>query len=272
VLVGLTNQHTTPLQKPPSPNSDSNLHGSPDLNSNSANLLSSLSSFPLLRQISPKPRSQPGGFSYGQGVRANPNASLLFNYYVSQTAHQICAAPVHNNPFLNIVLPIAFSDHVVMNSVLAIAGAHLRFDETLNQETVTATWSHHSLVLRDLQLELSRSQLDQENEKLRMLLIILLLCMVEVGFVYSFSSPIIYHQLHFILYLVVYIRKFSRHIHAPLKCRSRTRPIHYIQASGNRDHQTSRPLEFPARNVFLHGLGRNHNSPGHIRNPEPKPE
>jgi len=186
VLVGLANQHTCPLKRLPS------------LNSDSTNLFRDLSSFPLLRQIPTKPCSRPGDFSYGKKVLANPNASLLFNYYVSQTAHQIVAAPVHNNPFLNIVLPIAFSDHVVMNSVLAIAGAHLRFDETLDQETVTATWSHHSLVLHDLQLELSRSQLDQENETLRLLLVILLLCMVEASFVSSFSSPIIYHQLQFI--------------------------------------------------------------------------
>ncbi|KAH8656550.1 fungal-specific transcription factor domain-containing protein [Tricladium varicosporioides] len=104
---------------------------------------------------------------------------MLFNYYVSETALQIVASPGIKNPFLNIVLPLAFSDQLVMNGVLALAGAHIRYDESLNEQTVAATWSHHSQVLRDLQIALSRNQLDQERETLRILLVITILCIIE---------------------------------------------------------------------------------------------
>ena len=138
------------------------------------------SSSPFM-SISNRPWYKGLSVSLSQSPRLDSSASLLFNHYISETAHSISFTPNNKNPFLHLVLPLAFTDQSIMNCVLAIGGAHLRFDKTLSAETVSATWSHHLLVIRDLQVALSQGSLEQEKETLRMLLIILLLCMVEVS-------------------------------------------------------------------------------------------
>lgn len=81
------------------------------------------------------------------------------------------------NIFLSYILPLSFSNDLVMNCVLAISGADLCYQETVDSTTVSTTYSHYSLVLRGLQTAVSAVQ--APKELLHLLLITLLLSVVE---------------------------------------------------------------------------------------------
>lgn len=121
------------------------------------------------------------GISYTRDSLVTSSSRLLFDRYLSQTSKQLGVTLVSKNPFVYYVLPLAFSNELIMNCVLALSGAHLCYDEAVDTAIISATWSHYSHVLRGLQTALSNSTHGDGRETLHLLLITLLLCMVDVG-------------------------------------------------------------------------------------------
>jgi hypothetical protein len=117
-------------------------------------------------------------FSYKSNSLASPKSRWLFERYVSRTAVQFGIITPERNPFIHCVLPLAFSDELVMNSILALAGAEL--GEEIGATTVSTTWKHYTLVLRDLQACMSESLDGQEKKRFHLLLVTLFLGLVEV--------------------------------------------------------------------------------------------
>ena len=66
-----------------------------------------------------------------------------------------------------------------MNCVLALAG--VEFGEEIGATTVSTTWKHYSIVLRDLRSSVSRGMHGQERKCLHLLLVTLFLGMIEVS-------------------------------------------------------------------------------------------
>jgi len=86
-----------------------------------------------------------------------------------------------SNPIGHYVLPLAHSNELVMNGLLAAAGSGLCYEQSVDSSIVSATWSHYSFVLRGLQTALSSKIPAKLDESLHFLLVIFNLCMVEVG-------------------------------------------------------------------------------------------
>jgi hypothetical protein len=115
----------------------------------------------------------------------DPTSRLLFEHYVNKTSHQLSAIRGPGNPFITCVLPLALADSTIMDSVLAISGAHLC--ATTSEPVVNLAFStHYALVVRQFKHNLT--QLASGNvpngkslKPVNLLLTALMLCQVEVS-------------------------------------------------------------------------------------------
>ncbi|KAG0649106.1 Sterol uptake control 2 [Hyphodiscus hymeniophilus] len=113
--------------------------------------------------------------SYSREFLNNPNSRLLFDRYLSRTSVQLGIISPKGNPFIHCVLPLAFSDKLVMNCILALAG--VEYGEEIPAVTVPTIWKHYSLVLRDLKASVSQGM--QEEKRLHLLLVTIFLAIFE---------------------------------------------------------------------------------------------
>jgi hypothetical protein len=124
---------------------------------------------------------QQWSLSYKRDSLLYPSSRLLFDRYLSKTSNDLGIITAGRNPFIHCVLPLAFSDELVMNCVLALAGVNLSEDVDATDPAITpTTWKHYSLVLSDLQLSISGGANCQERSRFHLLLVTLFLCLVEV--------------------------------------------------------------------------------------------
>lgn len=126
---------------------------------------------------------------YEKNERLTPKSGQLFDGYLSNTATQLGVLPDKTNHFIYCILPLAFSDKLVMNCVLALAGAHIGCFDAVDEEAALATSKHYSSALHDLQLALCSEQKAKERNPLQLLLITSLLCKVEVGIPFPLQNP-----------------------------------------------------------------------------------
>jgi hypothetical protein len=68
-----------------------------------------------------------------------------------------------------------------MNCILALSGAYSLHDDAVDSSVISATWSHYSLVLRDLRVAMSQHTHGIGVETLHLLLITVFLSLVDVG-------------------------------------------------------------------------------------------
>ena len=109
-----------------------------------------------------------------------PASRILLEYYFSETAHRLSIIRGSGSPYLTCVLPLAQSDPMVMDSVLALSGAHLC--HTMNESDLrSASSMHYALALHQLRHELTRVASGEPSDPVRLLLTILLLVYTEVS-------------------------------------------------------------------------------------------
>lgn len=70
-----------------------------------------------------------------------------------------------------------------MNCILALAGAEL--GEDIGAATVSTTWKHYTLVLRDLQASVSQDMHGKEKRRFQLLMVTIFLGLVEVKWRYT---------------------------------------------------------------------------------------
>ncbi|KAI6750759.1 hypothetical protein HG530_014209 [Fusarium avenaceum] len=106
----------------------------------------------------PSSLSPCAALTYGNLAYLSAQSRPLYQQYLDFTADMLTRGPtVDGNPFINYLLPLAAKDQLVLDCVLAIAGAHL----TINDTTVAGrglevvTRSHFARVLAGLQKLLS---------------------------------------------------------------------------------------------------------------------
>ena len=109
-----------------------------------------------------------------------PASRTLLEYYFNETAHRLSIVQGPGSPYLICVLPLAQSDSMVMDSVLALSGAHLCC-MTDGSDTRSASSMHYALALRHLKHELTRVASGEPSDPVRLLLTILLLGYAEVN-------------------------------------------------------------------------------------------
>ncbi|KAL9567409.1 hypothetical protein ACKAV7_008484 [Fusarium commune] len=99
-------------------------------------------------------------------------SSTLFEHYLTQTAALLVPLPMSHNPFIRLILPVAFSDDLVMHSILALSGSHLGHQQVNSVEIQHATWRHYLVVIRSLRSEIQDhgAVSDNPDKTLRLLM------------------------------------------------------------------------------------------------------
>jgi len=113
----------------------------------------------------------------------SPASRILFDRYVSQTSKDLGATAKESNPFIGYVLPLALSDNLYMNCILALSGSDLSVDDMIDPSSMSATWSHYSHAVRGLHSQLSNLAPGDIQQALHLLFLTLGLMHVEVSLV-----------------------------------------------------------------------------------------
>lgn len=109
-----------------------------------------------------------------------PESYLLLRHYLCETGAMLAAQPLHKNPFITHVAPLAYMDDLLMHAVLALSGTHLAFGNGSDDGTQTAALCHYSTVISGLRQRADLFQVQDIQKSVRMLLILLVMCHYEV--------------------------------------------------------------------------------------------
>ncbi|KAJ3538856.1 hypothetical protein NM208_g5724 [Fusarium decemcellulare] len=123
----------------------------------------------------PQPALNYGTLSNLSGV-----AKYVYKQYWLFTADTLVKGPsTDGNPFITYVLPLAASDELVMDIVLALGGAHLSVNDVNAKHLEVVTRSHYASVLAGLRHLINQDEFDTPTGKIRVLVLLLLLCVFE---------------------------------------------------------------------------------------------
>lgn len=106
-------------------------------------------------------------------------SSLLFTHYLTKTANLLSTSAHGRNPFLTLIVPLCCNDDLLMHSLLALSGAHLK---TLSPgiEVYLATYRHYSIVIRTIRDCVPNHTTMDVPQALRMSLALMMLSFFEV--------------------------------------------------------------------------------------------
>ncbi|KAK5057764.1 hypothetical protein LTR84_011765 [Exophiala bonariae] len=109
-----------------------------------------------------------------------PHSVLLLQHYLEDTACFLVPKIRTRNPFITQVLPLAYSDDLLMHAVMSLSGTHLSYQQKDNLDVQLATRKHYSLLLRGLRKAFADEAKQPCSERsLRLLVILVVLCHVE---------------------------------------------------------------------------------------------
>lgn len=112
----------------------------------------------------------------------SPHSSLLLQHYLEETSAFLVAKPAQFNPYVTIVVPLAYSDDLLMHAVLALSGTQLSFRKARDYHIHLATRRHYSEALRMLDTIVAQQSVCEDVQRaLRIALVSLILCYVEVS-------------------------------------------------------------------------------------------
>ena len=136
--------------------------------------------------MSPRPASQirlPEMF--GTVSLKDPSSRILFEHYIDNTSQLLCTIQGPENPFITCVMPLARTDSMIMDCVLAISGAHLVCG-TSGADIQLASLTHYALALRQFKHALTKTVSGKVLKPVNLLLTALMLCLVEVSIAFPF--------------------------------------------------------------------------------------
>jgi hypothetical protein len=115
-----------------------------------------------------------------------PDSSRILHHYIAGTGRVGSSSPAPRNPYLTVVLPVAYIDDLLFHCVVAIGGAHLDSRQSAANaptpgSTSSVTMYHYSHVLRKLHTAISGLQRDDTGQVLRVLLALVLTASYEVS-------------------------------------------------------------------------------------------
>lgn len=132
--------------------------------------------------------------TFGTLSNLSSSSRPLYDQYLDMTAELLARGPsADGNPFINYVLPLAASDSLVMDCVLAIGGAHMAVLEPDRPQLEVMTRRHYARLLEGLRKALSSDTVcpfgeRDEDKKLYTLMILIMLCIFEVSPLYNSLS------------------------------------------------------------------------------------
>lgn len=121
---------------------------------------------------------------YGGDERAcglTPQSVLLLRHYLCHTASYFAMRALEENPFVSVLLPLGYTDDLLMHGLLALIGAHLAYKEPASTEVAIATRMHYSKMISGLRSEFINLQDGQIEKKERLLRVLMMACHYEVS-------------------------------------------------------------------------------------------
>lgn len=108
-----------------------------------------------------------------------PCASLLLEHFLAKTSRLLVGRDALRNPYLFSVLPMAYSNPLVMHALLAISGIH-RLHIQPSVEIEGATYAHYGKAVEELKTRLAAWTTESPRETLHLFHASTLLCTYEV--------------------------------------------------------------------------------------------
>ncbi|KAJ6005575.1 hypothetical protein N7451_003519 [Penicillium sp. IBT 35674x] len=100
--------------------------------------------------------SCPSSFALPGSISSVSQTWRLLDHYLKDTANRLSCLQDAQNPFLHTLLPVALNDELLMNSILALSGAHLMQRlPLLDREMQSLTWLSYNRALKQLRVALS---------------------------------------------------------------------------------------------------------------------
>lgn len=111
-----------------------------------------------------------------------PQSVTLLAHFLMHTASCFAMGPLQDNPFVTLLLPLAYTDDLLMHSLLALSGAHLSASDPSSGEVARATGLHYSSLIRGLRSEFAGLGEHDLGKKERLLRLLMVACHFEVSF------------------------------------------------------------------------------------------
>ncbi|EXJ80882.1 hypothetical protein A1O3_07169 [Capronia epimyces CBS 606.96] len=111
-------------------------------------------------------------------VLASPSHGVLYQHYLKRTANAVSAWQDQTNPFIRFMMPMAVSDDLLFQSIMALSGAHFSQQPHASVEAKSWASTHETLAIRGLKFRLTRQAAGQDDA-LALLATTLVLCLLE---------------------------------------------------------------------------------------------
>jgi hypothetical protein len=111
----------------------------------------------------------------------HPQSVSLLSHYLRETASSFAMTRLESNPFITILLPLGYTDDLLMHGLLAVSGAHLAYKEPGSLEIANATWQHYSKLISGLRTEFALLQHDDMERMERLLSVLMVASHYEVS-------------------------------------------------------------------------------------------
>ena len=109
-----------------------------------------------------------------------PQSVVLLGHYLRETAAYFSMTSMKDNPFVTILLPLGYTDDLLMHALLALSGAQLAYQEPDQLELVHTTMLHYSQVVSELRAAVATLREDDVEQKERLLRVLIVVCHYEV--------------------------------------------------------------------------------------------
>lgn len=110
-----------------------------------------------------------------------PQSVTLLSHFLMHTASFFAMGPLQDNPFVNMLLPMAYTDDLLMHALLALSGAHLTSREPEMVDLSRATSMHYAKLIGGLRGEFSGLTDEDLGKKENLLRLLMIACHYEVG-------------------------------------------------------------------------------------------
>jgi hypothetical protein len=117
----------------------------------------------------------------GRACALTAQSAALLQHYVCETISFFAMTQEKDNPFVNMLLPIAHVDELLMHSLLALSGAHLSHKHPSNTAVSIATRMHYAKMLKGVKKTVADVQDDDVEMRQRLLHVMLVACCFEVS-------------------------------------------------------------------------------------------
>lgn len=114
----------------------------------------------------------------------------LLEYFAENTANVLCLFKDGRNPFLYLLLPLAWSSTAVLRAIITAAGAHMKRRSLLSDRSLAmAMWRNYAMAAADLRSRLVGHAECGWHDALQSLVVSLLLYFAEVSTVACQLQP-----------------------------------------------------------------------------------